>query len=231
MNTESSPATESTIASVSPPVVAELKQPSDEWLRLAYDLAWSQYAHEDALRHQKNTLYISIQTALFAILPTTVFFVAGTTKHKIFDTLVDTPTLLIGLLFMGTAIFGMLVNSYWENVIRSGRAWMYLRYATARLIEHQIGLSECGLAAMEHRWDAYCKSNKGSRRDLDKRSYYPFAHIPELKDVTLYPKAPIGESHAALGIVRTLNVMWMVAVCIGTICVVKCIQQIYGLIP
>lgn len=206
-------------------------QPSEEWLRKAYELAWEQYAHEDELRHHKNTLYIGIQTALFAILPTSVIFLIGTRKHEILGITIDTPTLVIGLLFMGTAIFGLLINGYWENVIRSGRAWMYLRYATARAIEHRVGLSDFGLAAMEHKWDVHCKTTKESRRHLDKRTYYPFAHIEELKDFALYRKTPIGESHAALGIVRTLNIMWLLVICIGTTAVVECLLQVFSVIP
>lgn len=197
------------------PVAPLERQPTDHWLRLAYKLAWAQYAHEDELRHHKNTLYISIQTALFAILPATIAFMNRSPNQGSGGTTVDVASLVIGTLFIGTALFGFRINKYWENVIRSGRGWMYLRYATGRAIEHEVGLSEFGLAAMEHRWDNFCKQNNQLQRRLDERSYFPFAHIKALEDVSLYPKPPIGESHAALGIVRTLNIIWLVVGILG----------------
>ncbi|SRR5579862_3325451 len=203
----STPIVERTVATESEPandlLIPDACPSQDNWLRLIYELAWTQYSHEDELRHNKNTLYITIQTALFALLPATVAFSLGSANKG----LSEVAPYVLGILFIGTAILGHIVNRYWENVVRSGRSWLYLRYATARAIEHQLGLSEFGLAGMEHRWDQYCKVNKPT--SLDERCYFPFKEIPDLQDVGLYPKPPIGESHAALGIVRALNWIWL----------------------
>lgn len=194
--------------------------PSDDWMSIAYKTAWSQYAHEDELRHNKNVLYISIQTALFMIISGAIAVFKKPLLVTIGTTFNLAPVVL-GLLFIGIAIFAIHINGYWEHVIRAGRAWMYLRYVTARVIEHKAGLAEFGPATLEHTWSVYSERPENKQKPLDRKMYFPFEHIPELKDVGLYIKPPTGESTAALSIVRTLKVLWSCVAVLGELLVLS----------
>lgn len=187
----------------------------DEWLRLAYELCWEQYAHEDELRHHKNVLYLTIQTALLALAPATLSFSDKLGTVTVSGLSLDLRFFAVPLAVLILSIIGCRVCQYWANVIRAGRGYLYLRLATAAKIEYEAQLGGNGLAQIEHDWDKFSKADPNRNPDLP--SYTPFPEPSALSHIQMYPKGSMGESRAALSITRVLLVVWRAAAFFSTL--------------
>jgi len=181
----------------------------NEWLRTIYIEAWKQYSHEDNISQSRNNLFLAVQAALIAIL-TGISSVL--IDLKAFKTEPDNfwkGIAILGLVSLIFGIFARLLTLVWKKVTEAGRAFLNLRWVTARAIEEKADIN--GLAVTEDKWYRYSKNNP------DAEYYHPFLDSETLKDYKIPTKKRVGGWGSILRVINIVNGLWYFIIAVGAL--------------
>lgn len=200
-------------------IITELN-PSEyqELLRTLYEEAWKQYSHEDNLFQSRNTIFLSLQTALIAILTgvsASLISLISSQPIAIRSLRVQIGFGALGLLVIVFAVFGFLLTQVWERLTHAARAYLSLRLSTARIIELQLGLDELGLVGIENRWSDWSKENQ-EQISRDSTFWYPSGFEDTSgKQYEIRPRPKAGGFDAHLRMISFVRRIWYFFIGIG----------------
>lgn len=180
----------------------------DDWLKVLYEEAWRQYVHEDNLSLRRNTLFLSIQTAFFAITAAA----AGWAVEKSGSGHSDHLLLLLGVVLLMFAVLGLVANLAWRRATERGRAYTWFRHICAHRLEWEAGVGEFGLAHLEHLW------RREKRHETEE--YQPFPDHEVLRRRKVPKIGKMGHWDSTFCINKMLMILWGTIGAIGLVLLV-----------
>ncbi len=170
-----------------------------EWLQTAYTEAWKQYSHEDTLALQRNNFFITIQTALLAVLAsvTTALFSLEPLTLGSYSFYMN--YVLIGIFMFTFAAFAQRLLDNWAKATQSGQAFVALRWSTCRNIEEEVDLESVSIARVE----------EGLRAAIEAKDpdFCPYPSTPCMEDYKIKDLGIISED-AIFKLIDGLKRMW-----------------------
>lgn len=143
----------------------------DDWLRLMYSEAWKQYSHEDTQGQARMSIFLTVQTALIAILAIISKPLLDMPPRQIGSHQVYIGVGILGLFAVVIGVFSLLLGAIWKSANEAGRLALNLRWIPIAAIERMAGLNDVNLAGLEHKW-----------RGWTGGVYYPYKDIEELAE-------------------------------------------------
>lgn len=153
---------------------------SDDWLRLMYAEAWKQYIHEDTQGQARVSIFLTVQTALIAILAIITKPLLDMPPKQIGSHQVYIGVGLLGLFTVIIGVFSLFLGVIWRSVNKAARITMNLRWIPIAAIERIARLNDVNLAGLEHEW-------RRSSREKPDADYKPYESIAELAEFRLGP--------------------------------------------
>jgi hypothetical protein len=129
---------------------------SDDWLRLMYSEAWKQYSHEDIQGQARMSIFLTVQTALIAILAIITKPFLDMPLKQICSHQVHVGKGLLGLFAVIIGVFSLVLGNIWKSVNKAGQIHLNLRWIPIAAIERiaklnhaNAGLETINLASFE----------------------------------------------------------------------------------
>ncbi|MGW2638600.1 hypothetical protein [Streptomyces sp. NPDC001348] len=203
---------------ISAPSASEAAEP-DEWLQKMYEIAWSQYTHEDDMGQKRDSIFAAINAALIAALAVISPWLWRAGPVHMFQRQIHLGLTLLGLLTVCLGALSIQLNSHWRSITRAGNAYLKLRWAVARAIEVYLKLRPIGLADMENQWKVY------SSRENAEDSFNPYPDLFEEKGLSLAPRPQVSGWSSVLHIAKILMIMWWIILTLGVGLIVTSILE------
>jgi quercetin dioxygenase-like cupin family protein len=185
----------------------------DKWLRTMYVEALKQYCHEDNISQTRNNLFLGIQTVLVVILTGISGFFLSMDPVCFGSNKIWIGFGGLGVFIIVFAIIATQLASCWEEVTKSGRGYLNLRWVTIKAIEDYAGLNHINIAGIEHNWKEFLKSNPG-------KEYHPFIETERLKQHAIPPLGKVSGWKSLLNIINIIKILWYFLLVIGVTLIV-----------
>jgi|SRR5882672_6587640 len=155
---------------------------SDDWLRLIYSEAWKQYIHEDTQGQARMSIFLTVQTALIAILAIITKPLLDMPSKQFGSRQIYLGVGLLGLFAVIIGFFSLFLGMIWRSANKAARITLNLRWIPISAIERiaalnhvNVGLKDVNLAEFENK----CRDKLKSKKD-----YYPY-EIEGLSDLKI----------------------------------------------
>lgn len=186
---------------------------SEGWLQTLYTEAWEQYSHEDNLSQSRNNLFLGVQAAMIAILAGISGLLIGMAPIVIGSHQLWVGFGVLGVIMFTFAVFAGHLATHWEEVTKSGRSYLHLRWIAIRAIEERVGLHSINLAGMEHNWREFSESNPG-------KEYCPFSDSESLRQHTVPPLGEVSGWSSIREVIKIVKRLWFFLRGIGIMLIV-----------
>lgn len=160
-----------------------LKKHEKEWLPRFYEENWRQYSLQAELEEKRAVRSLSMQTALFVLLPATGSLLFQW-KIVVFEKVVPAALILLPIIAFGLARVAHSLLDNWDALSQSGFHYSKFRAKSNLAIENRLGLGDSGTSTVYGRWEALSKEKKGDLLDAEIKqlvengeSVRPFTNI------------------------------------------------------
>ncbi|MBM3324615.1 MAG: hypothetical protein FJY66_03005 [Calditrichaeota bacterium] len=175
----------------------------EDWLKVLYEEAWRQYVHEDNLSLRRNALFLSIQTAFFAIVTAVAGWVIERSDSS------GSHLVLLAAVMLMFALLGIVVNFAWQGATERGRAYTWFRHICAHRLEWEAGVGDLGLAQREHLWRR--------EKQHENQEYEPFPDHEFLRARKVPKIGKMGHWDSTFRISSILITLWVIIGIIGLV--------------
>jgi hypothetical protein len=174
------------------------------WLRILYNETMKLYLHEDNISQTRNTLFLSIQSGLIAVLAAITPSLLVIDPVRIIIEASSIDLFIFGLIMSLFSVVSLLILENWKAVNKAGHAHLKLRWAVIKRIEYAAHIPEevCP-ATIEDAWIKFSNNpeNKESK-------FIPFPDVPELCDIKLDQKQKIGGWRSTEELMKIFSCLW-----------------------
>ena len=181
----------------------EIKINKQEWITLLYSEAWKQYVHEDNLGQTRTNFFISIQTAIIAIIGfiSPSLYNLGTVNNLNFK--LNLGLIALGGLWIIGSSFAIFILTKWAVVTKAGKEYVRFRRIQLMGLEKIAGIDNIGISTQEIEW-------------LDKKStYFPFKAIESIKSISVKEIKPDSGWISIENAILCLRLIWTIILIIG----------------
>ncbi len=204
---------------------------NQESLHAFYAEAWRQYSHEDNIYQSRNTLYLGVQAALLAIITGVTPALIGLEPLTFGSYKVAIGIMLFGITAIAFSILGISLTYNWEGLTHASRAFLSLRFSTAKIIENQLGMENIGLAGIENQWADWSRENQ--EQIIKNDAYWFPSGFTERtgKQIEIRPRPKLGGFDAHLGVIKLIRSAWYIIGAAGILCfIITSVILIYALV-